>query len=196
VGPCAHTSINVEVRISILASSILAFTNTCIDPSRKKSLLTECAHHTYVQVSIVQDGGLPPIIGLLRSSDHKIQAQAAGAIRNLAINVENKVRIAQEGAIQPLVSLLCFSNDEVDEQAAGALWNLAMNADNRIRIVQAGALHPCITLLRSSERRVQEQALGCIRCVLCCVCVCVCVCVVDVFRSTFEFVFKYYQHVH
>ena len=133
----------------------------------------------------MQDGGLPPIIGLLRSSDHKIQAQAAGAIRNLAINVENKVRIAQEGAIQPLVSLLCFSNDEVDEQAAGALWNLAMNADNRIRIVQAGALHPCITLLRSSERRVQEQALWCIRSVLgvyvCCLefscwCISLCMC--------------------
>ena len=46
-------------------------------------------------VKIVQEGGLPPLIALLRSPLDSIQEQAAVAIRNISVNAEYDVKIVQ-----------------------------------------------------------------------------------------------------
>ena len=46
-------------------------------------------------VKIVQEGGLPPLIALLRSPLDTIQEQAAVAIRNISVNAEYDVKIVQ-----------------------------------------------------------------------------------------------------
>lgn len=57
------------------------------------------------EVKIVQEAGLPPLINLLRSNDVDVQENAAGALRNLSENDQNKVRIVQEGALAWLVQV-------------------------------------------------------------------------------------------
>jgi len=47
------------------------------------------------KVKIVQEGGLPPLIALLRSPLETIQEQAAVAIRNISVNPEYDVKIVQ-----------------------------------------------------------------------------------------------------
>ena len=43
----------------------------------------------------MQEGGLPPLIALLRSPLETIQEQAAVAIRNVSVNPEYDVKIVQ-----------------------------------------------------------------------------------------------------
>ena len=73
-------------------------------------------------------GPVPPLVALL-------QEQAAGALRNLAFNTENRVSIAAAGAIAPLVALLGDqSTVEMQDNAVRALGELAKNADNQAAI--------------------------------------------------------------
>jgi hypothetical protein len=51
---------------------------------------------------IVQEGGLPYIIALLRSPDRTLQEHSAVIIRNISVNEENEVKIVEEGASGPL----------------------------------------------------------------------------------------------
>jgi hypothetical protein len=43
------------------------------------------------EVRIVQEGGLPPLIALLRSTEARIQSSASIAIRNLSVNSSNQI---------------------------------------------------------------------------------------------------------
>jgi len=49
----------------------------------------------------VEDGALPPLIDLLRSPDSKLQELAAGAIRNISVNANNKILIVQVTSPSP-----------------------------------------------------------------------------------------------
>ncbi len=42
---------------------------------------------------MVEEGGLPPLLAMLRSDDEVIQLQAAVAIRNLSFSPENEVSV-------------------------------------------------------------------------------------------------------
>jgi len=44
------------------------------------------------EVQIVQEGGMRPLVALLRSSNDKVQRQAAGALANLSVHPKNKVK--------------------------------------------------------------------------------------------------------
>ena len=51
---------------------------------------------------IVQEGGLPYIIALLRSPVITLQEHSAVIFRNISVNEENEVIIVEEGALGPL----------------------------------------------------------------------------------------------
>ena len=48
---------------------------------------------------IVQDGGLPRFIALLRSGDEQVQELAAVALRNLSVSADTEVKVVQEGGM-------------------------------------------------------------------------------------------------
>jgi chemotaxis regulatin CheY-phosphate phosphatase CheZ len=57
-----------------------------------------------------------------------VQAAAAGALKNLALDDRNRKAIAAiPQALQRLVALLRNSNEAVQESASGALLNLAVH---------------------------------------------------------------------
>ena len=60
---------------------------------------------------MVQEGGLPHIIALLRSREESIRELAGWTLRNLAVNAENKVLIVEEGGLVPLIALLHSMNE-------------------------------------------------------------------------------------
>jgi vacuolar protein 8 len=116
------------------------------------------------RVAIARAGGIVPLVALLTAQDPAAGAEAARALRSLAINAENKKSIEQAGAIAPLVTLLKCGTDDQKEQAAGALRNLAVkNAENQVLIAQAGAIAPLVTLVQSGTDGQKENAAGALR---------------------------------
>ena len=77
------------------------------------------------------------LVALVRDGNDAQKEHAAAALRNLALNADNKIAIAKAGGIPPLVALVRDGNDEQKHLAAGALGNLAANADNQVAIEKA-----------------------------------------------------------
>ena len=90
-------------------------------------------------------------------------AQAAGALRNLAMNDQNKAAIAAAGGIPPLVALVTSGSDSAKAQAACALENLAPNDQNMAAIAAAGGIPPLVALVTSGSDSAKEHAAGALR---------------------------------
>ena len=115
-------------------------------------------------------GAIGPLVTLL-SKGGTIGAKeaAAGALRNLAVNVDNQVLIVEAGAVRPLVELCKEGDNEATaaaaEAAARALWNLAFNNEaNQVAIACAGAVQPLVGLCKNGHSVVcKEAAAGALR---------------------------------
>jgi vacuolar protein 8 len=99
------------------------------------------------KVSIVVEGGLPPLIRLLKTGSPVVKEKAASILRVLATVKDNKVAISEAGGIEPLIDVLVIGSPIAKEHAAGALKNLAVNDDNEVAIVEAGGIDPLIAML-------------------------------------------------
>ena len=76
------------------------------------------------KVSIVQLGGLTPLIRQMLSANVEVQCNAVGCITNLATHEENKAKIARSGALGPLTKLAKSRDMRVQRNATGALLNM------------------------------------------------------------------------
>ena len=76
------------------------------------------------KVSIVQLGGLSPLIRQMMSPNVEVQCNAVGCITNLATHEENKAKIARSGALGPLTRLAKSKDMRVQRNATGALLNM------------------------------------------------------------------------
>ncbi len=109
--------------------------------------------HDENKVTIATAGAVPPLIALLKSPSAGVQEAAAGALRNLGVNVENQITIATAGAVPPLIDMLKSPSAGVQEAAAGALWNLGGNDEHQVTIVTAGRCY-------STSQRAAVIAFG------------------------------------
>ncbi len=66
-----------------------------------RSLLT--FSFSVVQVKFVREGGMPPLVSLIRSLEPRVQEQAAVILRNLSVNVQSKVRVCMYVCMQNCV---------------------------------------------------------------------------------------------
>lgn len=90
---------------------------------------------------------------------------AAGALKNLAIDEENRRTIAAAGAIPLLVQLLTVNAPVVPERAAGALWSLAVqDTENQKSIAATGAIPLLLQLLREGSDGARKEATGALWC--------------------------------
>jgi vacuolar protein 8 len=76
------------------------------------------------KVSIVQLGGLQPLIRQMMSANVEVQCNAVGCITNLATHEDNKAKIARSGALGPLTRLAKSKDMRVQRNATGALLNM------------------------------------------------------------------------
>jgi hypothetical protein len=112
--------------------------------------------------TIVESGGITPLVALLNDGEDAAKTGAAAALACIAVaNASTPGAIAQSGAISPLVSLLTGEHGAAaQEAAAGALHALAHDADNRIAIAEAGAIGHLVLLLGSANPLTSEFAEG------------------------------------
>ena len=95
---------------------------------------------------VVSAGALTLLVELLSAeSSAAVQRAAAGALRNIAGDVDHQVKVAAAGAIPPLVALLgAHSPAVVQEAAAEALHNIAFDNDNLVKVAAFGAIPACL----------------------------------------------------
>ena len=114
------------------------------------------------KAAIIEAGGVPPLVQMLRSRDSDGQAKASGALVHIASVTAAQPMITEAGGIGLLVALL--SNERVDCQkhAAGALWHLeGARGENKAELVKCGGILPLVRILdRVESADAHESAAG------------------------------------
>ncbi|CAM6053663.1 unnamed protein product [Sphagnum tenellum] len=107
-----------------------------------------------------REGGIPPLVALLESTDCKVQRAAAGALRTLAFkNEANKNQIVEENALPTLIFMLRSEDTGIHYEAVGVIGNLVHSSVNiKKEVLAAGALQPVIGLLSSKCHESQREA--------------------------------------
>lgn len=109
--------------------------------------------------SALKDTAVPPLVGLLASTNERVQACACIVLCDLGTVPETQVSIAQAGAIPPLVKLLGSEADDVQLYSSAALGILADdNVSNQNAIAAALAIPALKSLLTSDLSCIQACA--------------------------------------
>ncbi|XP_034689837.1 ARM REPEAT PROTEIN INTERACTING WITH ABF2-like isoform X2 [Vitis riparia] len=128
---------------------------------RAADAITNLAHeNSNIKTRVRIEGGIPPLVELLKFIDTKVQKAAAGALRTLAFkNDENKNQIVECNALPMLILMLRSEDTGVHYEAIGVIGNLVHSSPNiKKDVLLAGALQPVIELLRSSCSESQREA--------------------------------------
>lgn len=128
---------------------------------RAADTITNLGHENSSIKNIVRiEGGIPPLVDLLESTDSKVQRAAAGALRTLAFkNESNKNQIVECNALPILILMLRSESVSIHSEAVGVIGNLVHSSANIKReVILAGALQPVIGLLSSRCPQSQKEA--------------------------------------
>ncbi|XP_047941928.1 ARM REPEAT PROTEIN INTERACTING WITH ABF2-like isoform X2 [Salvia hispanica] len=128
---------------------------------RAADAITNLAHeNSSIKIRVRVEGGIPPIVELLKFADSKVQKAAAGALRTLAFkNDENKNQIVECNALPTLILMLRSEDTATHYEAVGVIGNLVHSSPNiKKEVLVAGALQPVIGLLRSCCSESQREA--------------------------------------
>lgn len=128
---------------------------------RAADAVTNLAHeNAHIKTRVRTEGGIPPLVRLLESTDAKVQRAAAGALRTLAFkNEANKNQIVEGNALPTLILMLRSEDVGIHYEAVGVIGNLVHSSVNiKKEVLAAGALQPVIGLLRCQESQ-REAAL-------------------------------------
>ena len=114
-----------------------------------------------IQTAVAESGGIAPLVSMLNSSDAEMQANAAGALANLARNHQiNQSAIAKTGAVGPLCTLVREGSAETKDESAMAIWAISTdNAPNKDTIAKLGGIDPLIGLLQNGS---SQKSLDCV----------------------------------
>ncbi|KAJ4981003.1 hypothetical protein NE237_031840 [Protea cynaroides] len=110
------------------------------------------------RIIIANCGAISLLVGLLHSTDTKIQENAVTALLNLSINDNNKTLIANADAIDPLIHVLQTGSSEAKENSAATLFSLSVIEENKIRIGRSEAIKPLVELLGNGTPRGKKDA--------------------------------------
>jgi len=115
------------------------------------------------KLAIVQKGGLPAILRLLRSHNVELQKSASDALWNLTEEDKNKQLILAMGWFNDywsqIISLLVSSNAEVQKNIVNVCWNLSTIDDFNRKIAQNGGIEALIILLLSDVVELHLSAV-------------------------------------
>ncbi|XAR57746.1 Ubiquitin--protein ligase [Bertholletia excelsa] len=115
-------------------------------------------HNMDNRIVIASCGAIGLLVGLLYSTDTKIQENSVTALLNLSINDNNKSAIANADAIEPLIHVLKTGSPEAKENSAATLFSLSVIEDNKVKIGKSGAIKPLVDLLGSGTPRGKKDA--------------------------------------
>ena len=130
------------------------------DPYTHVLLTCACAPQPLRQV-ISEEGGIPPLLELLRDKSTSSHEPATKALWHLGATEDNQTAIPKAGGIGPLVNLLQNGSEITQQYAAAALEALARDhTENQIALAKAGAIPPLVNLLGSESKESQNHAVG------------------------------------
>uniref|UniRef100_A0A804KR94 Uncharacterized protein n=1 Tax=Musa acuminata subsp. malaccensis TaxID=214687 RepID=A0A804KR94_MUSAM len=114
---------------------------------RAADAITNLAHeNSNIKTSVRIEGGIPPLVELLKSTDAKVQRAAAGALRTLSFkNYSNKNQIVDCNALPTLILMLQSEDAAIHYEA--------------VHIVQRGAVRPLIEMLQSPDIQLQAMSV-------------------------------------
>ena len=92
-----------------------------------------------MQDSIIEEGGVAPLLALVRGGSPEAQEHAAGAIWALAASTDNQDILVENGCIPELVTLIRDGSTAAQEVGAAVLKDLAHGAV-QAAIASGGAL--------------------------------------------------------
>ena len=104
------------------------------------------------RVKIVQEGGLEPLIKLLRvreEEDVALLREASAALCNLSLSEQNKYETAKAGSVAPLLLHAQAEDQELAFQACAALANLAEIQENQLRVASQNGVETMARIMRS-----------------------------------------------
>jgi hypothetical protein len=139
--------------------------HTIIEPVQERSLqaLRFYALNRPWQDYIVSKGGgnLVVLVLQMHEENEVIQAEACGALGDLAVSVENK--LALSSVIMPLLSALDrnYDNETVQESCFMALGALAEEESNQVLIASSGGIEAMLKTMRRDPGKVSMQMYGC-----------------------------------
>ncbi|GLD98163.1 hypothetical protein PINS_up006860 [Pythium insidiosum] len=133
-------------------------------PAVRRAIVTTLYGLTYVygvDGILLGSGGLERLAGLLQCEhEPQLQADAAGALMNLAYRPENKAVVAGAGVIPSLIRLVRDGADIVKANAADALRELAEDEDCRTEIAKDGGVEILAKLIHTGDSEQCRAAVG------------------------------------
>ncbi|XP_074579669.1 ARM REPEAT PROTEIN INTERACTING WITH ABF2-like [Curcuma longa] len=128
---------------------------------RAADAITNLAHeNSNIKTYVRYEGGIPPLVQLLESTDLKVLRAAAGALRTLAFkNDSNKNQIVECKALPTLILMLRSDDPAIHYEAVGVIGILVHSSPNiKKEVLTEGALQPVIDLLSSCCTESQREA--------------------------------------
>ncbi|XP_077867464.1 LOW QUALITY PROTEIN: ankyrin and armadillo repeat-containing protein-like [Saccoglossus kowalevskii] len=116
--------------------------------------------------SILDAGGIPALVNILKLENEELQSLAASVICNISERQEIRIALSEAKAIPILIQLLGSPLDDIQSRAAIILSDLACVMDNQTEISAQNGIPAMIYLLDSELEEVLVNAVNAIR-VLC-----------------------------
>lgn len=156
------TLVAIIKRYATLASATGTLAGSSSQTCRRAAdAITNLAHeNNSIKTRVRQEGGIPPLVSLLKTMDPKVQRAVAGTLRTLAFkNEENKILIVGQGALRTLIQMLYSEDTSIHYEAVGVIGNLVHSSQNiKHRVLEEGALQAVINLLSSPCPDSQREA--------------------------------------
>jgi len=111
------------------------------------------------KASIVQNGGIKPLVKLLEKGSAMAQKHASCAIWGLTSEPPYQKAVIRADAVPGLIKVL-VGDAKAQGYAAAALNNLARDAEARQQMVEGGAVAPLNAICEGPETWLRSQAAG------------------------------------
>jgi len=167
VASLRHLSLDDLLKRTMVEEGALAPVLRCATVEHCEDLQCQCAgvlanlsENMENQISIVEEGGVGPLVGLGLVRNDEVQQDVARALANLSSNEENHATIYKQRGLHCLIGLTKSDVDITQRYAAMGLRFLASNAEIRVHIIREHllqvrrlqSLRLCFTPLLSHAR--------------------------------------------
>ena len=110
--------------------------------------------------SVLECGGVAPLVRFLGIDSLTVKANAAGAIQSICFQEEGRVVAREEGAIPPILGLLTCHDAKVQSRAAGAIHNMSSDPASIAQIRKLEGIGLLCDLLEAEDLSVAGSAAG------------------------------------
>ena len=177
-GALVRLSLEMANRVLIIQQLVaMLYKEDIAAREQAAAAIANLAHESTANcISIVEAGGIPPLLALLESDSGKAKENSASAIAQLARGSRpNQNAITRAGGIPLLVAVLTSSSSSKGDASAQhldaiithSIWMLAKkNFANQVALAEAGVITPLVSMLGNASVELQLPATGVIECLL------------------------------